>query len=120
MSSTTTYEAGDVVVVQVPVTSQTAARPRPALVVSASEYHGDRRDLVVCPISSQPRHYERPERDAHPIRAWARVGLRLPSTVRTLGIQSIEKTLVKRVLGRLATDDQEAVRVRLRGVLGLE
>lgn len=120
MSSTTIYKPGDVVVVNVPFTNQAAATPRPALVVSASEYHRARRDLVVCPISSQPRHYERPEQDAHPIRAWEQLGLRLPSTVRTLGIQSIEKSLIKRVLGRLASDDYEAVRVRLRAVFALE
>ena len=56
MPSTTTYSRGQVVVVNVPFTAQTGSKPRPALVVSVEAFHRKLPDVIVCPVSSQPRH----------------------------------------------------------------
>lgn len=60
MPSTTTYKRGQVLVVNVPFSNHTGIKPRPALVITTDEFHRDLPDLVVCPISSQRRYYQRP------------------------------------------------------------
>ncbi len=119
MPSTTTYRRGQVVVVTVPFTGQGGAKLRPAVVVSAETFHRRLRDVIVCPISSQPRYFERPGRGDRPLSKWAAAGLRFPSTVRISNILAVDKTLFRRVLGRLAPEDLRSVESALRDALGL-
>ena len=46
---------GTVVLVPFPFTDQSAAKQRPAVIVSSSAYHRARRDLILMPITSQLR-----------------------------------------------------------------
>ena len=119
MPSTTTYSRGQVVVVNVPFTAQTGSKPRPALVVSVEAFHRKLPDVIVCPVSSQPRHYQRPGPGDHPLKHWGTVGLRHPSTARLSNILSVEKKLIKRVLGRLHPEDLARVAQGLREAFGL-
>jgi mRNA-degrading endonuclease toxin of MazEF toxin-antitoxin module len=119
MASTTIYKPGDVVVVNVPFTSQTGAKPRPALVVSVEAFHRKLPDVIVCPVSSQPRWYERPGPGDHPLKHWERVGLRHPSTARLSNLLSVEKKLLERKLGRLHPEDLARVVRGLREAFGL-
>jgi mRNA interferase MazF len=48
-----THCFGTVVLVPFPFTDQSAAKQRPAVIVSSSAYHRARRDLVLMPITSQ-------------------------------------------------------------------
>jgi len=57
MPSTTIFRRGQVVVVNVPYSDRSGIKPRPALVVSAETFHAKLPDLIVCPISSQPRFF---------------------------------------------------------------
>ncbi len=82
MPSTTIYKHGQVVVVNVPFSNQSGAKPRPALVVSTEGFHRKLPDVIVCPISSQSRYYQRPGPGDLPLHHWKAVGLRYPSTVR--------------------------------------
>jgi mRNA-degrading endonuclease toxin of MazEF toxin-antitoxin module len=119
MPSTTTYRRGQVIVVNVPYSTQTGAKPRPALVVSAESFHERLLDVVVCPISSQPRYFEKPGPGDQPLKHWKAVRLRHPSTVRISNIVAVEKKLIKRVLGRLHADDLAGVARSLREAFGL-
>jgi mRNA interferase MazF len=119
MPSTTTYERGQVVVVSVPFSSQTGSKPRPALVASAEAFHGKLLDVIVCPISSQLRYYEKPGPGDHPLKHWKAVGLRHPSTVRISNILAVEKKLIKRVLGTVHAEDLARVAQGLRQAFGL-
>jgi mRNA-degrading endonuclease toxin of MazEF toxin-antitoxin module len=119
MRSTTTYKSGQVVVVNVPFTGQTGAKPRPALVVSVEGFHGRLLDVIVCPISSQARYYRKPGPGDQPIKNWRAVGLRRPSTVRISNIVAVEKKLIKRILGVLHGDDVARVEEGLRDAFGL-
>src|SRR5260370_31918915 len=96
MPSTTTYKRGEVVVVQVPFTGRQGTKPRPAVVVSAESFHRTLLDVIVCPISSQSRYYQRPGAGDHPLQHWRGIGLRHPSTARLSNLVAIEKTLIKR------------------------
>ncbi len=55
MTSTTSFDFGDVVLVTYPFTNQTDARQRPAVVVSSSLYDRKRLDVVLMPVTSQVR-----------------------------------------------------------------
>ena len=80
MASTTTYKRGQVIVVNVPFTGQTGSKPRPAVIVSAAAFHRRLPDVIICPISSQPRYYTTPGPGDHPLKHWSKIGLRHPST----------------------------------------
>jgi hypothetical protein len=54
-----------------------------------------------------------------PLRHWKAVGLRHPSAARVSNLFAVEKSLIKRVLGRLATDDLAQLERELRAALGL-
>ncbi|MBI1722979.1 MAG: type II toxin-antitoxin system PemK/MazF family toxin [Gemmatimonadetes bacterium] len=119
MPSTTTYRRGQVVVVNVPFSDASGTKRRPALVVSADPFHRALPDLIVCPISSQPRYYERPGAGDHPLRDWRAAGLRHPSTVRVSKVLAVDKRIVGRVLGAASARDLTRLSVGLRAALGL-
>jgi mRNA-degrading endonuclease toxin of MazEF toxin-antitoxin module len=108
-----------VVVVNVPFTSQTGSKPRPALVMSVEAFHRKLPDVIVCPVSSQARYYARPGTGDHPLKHWRTVGLRHPSTARLSSVVAVEKKLIKRVLGTLHPEDFARVSQGLREAFGL-
>lgn len=120
MPSTAIYKRGQVIVVNVPFSNHSGIKPRPALVISADIFHRDLPDLVVCPISSQPRYHQSPGPGDYPLQKWRAVGLRHPSTVRISKILAIDKKIIKRVLGQLPRDDLSQVEKRLREALDLQ
>jgi mRNA-degrading endonuclease toxin of MazEF toxin-antitoxin module len=107
------------VVVNVPFTGQTGSKPRPALVVSVEAFHRRLLDVIVCPISSQPRYFRKPGPGDHPLKHWKSVGLRYASTARISNILAVEKQLIKRVLGPLHAEDLARVERGLREAFGL-
>jgi mRNA-degrading endonuclease toxin of MazEF toxin-antitoxin module len=108
-----------VVVVNVPFSGHAGGKTGPALVISADEFHRKLPDLIVCPISSQPRFYNRPGRGDYPLRHWKGLGLRYPSTARLSNLMAVEKHLVKRALAALHADDLARIEHGLREVFGL-
>lgn len=119
MRSTTIYRRGHVVVVNVPFTGHSGAKPRPALVLSADAFHRALPDVIVCPISSQPRFYTQPGRGDHPLEHWKSLGLRHPSTARLSNLMAIEKRLIKRALAPVHPDDLARIERGLRDVFSL-
>ena len=93
---------GEVVLVPFPFTDQTAAKRRPAAVVSAQAYNARHPDIVLMPITSQLRADARP--DDAVIEQWQAAGLLKPSAIKPV-IATVEQSLVIRSLGRLAEAD---------------
>lgn len=110
---------GHMVVVDVPFSNHSGVKPRPALVISAEAFHRNLPDVIVCPISSQPRYYRRPGPGDYPLREWRISGLRHPSTVRISKVLAVDKQIIKRILGRLSQPDLDQVEAGLRRALGL-
>jgi mRNA interferase MazF len=108
-----------VVVVNVPFTGQTGSKRRPALVVSVDRFHQKLPDVIVCPVSSQPRYHQRPGPGDCPLKHWRAIGLRHASTIRIGNILAVEKKLIRRVLGRLDSEDLARVEQGLREAFGL-
>jgi mRNA-degrading endonuclease toxin of MazEF toxin-antitoxin module len=107
------------VVVNVPFSNHSGIKPRPALVISAEAFHRNLPDVVVCPISSQPRYHRRPGTGDCPLSEWRRVGLRHPSTVRISKVLAVDKQIVKKSLGVLSAEDLVRVDTELRRAFGL-
>lgn len=119
MRSTIIYKRGQVVVVAVPFSDRSGYKPRPALIVSSEAFHRKLRDLIVCPISSQPKYFERPGPGDHPLDDWQRVGLRYPSTARISNVVALEKRMVRKTLGSVSRPDLRKVEDGLRVAFGL-
>jgi mRNA interferase MazF len=115
----TTYNRGDVVVVNVPFSDGTGIKPRPALIISDHSFHGSLPDVIVCPISSQPRYHSQPGPGDCPLQRWQSLNLRHASTVRVSKILSVDKKIIGRKLGNLAQPDLAQVVSALRIALKL-
>jgi mRNA-degrading endonuclease toxin of MazEF toxin-antitoxin module len=102
------------VVVNVPFSTQQGSKRRPAVVVSVAAFHHTLHDVLLCPISSQPRHVHRPGPGDVPLDSWRTVGLRYPSAVRISNLLATDKTLIERVLGALSQSDLRRVLDGLR------
>jgi len=119
MPSTTTYKRGSVVVVEVAFSDLSGSKRRPALVVSDERFHKPLPDLIVCPISSQPRFYRKPGPGDCPVKDWRAAGLRRPSTVRVSKLLAIDKGIIRRTLGVLRPHDLVGVEKDIQQAFGL-
>lgn len=93
------FDPGDVVLVPFPFTDLTAKRTRPALIVSSSAYNKAVADVVVCGITSNLAN------SAHSVLVTqadlASGTLPLTSRVKADKIATLQKTIVRRKLGRV-------------------
>lgn len=115
MPNTIGSKFGDVVLVPFPFTDQTAAKRRPAVVVSSDAYHHERPDVIVVAVTS---------RTGGPvgvgdvmIEEWREAGLLKASLIKPV-FTTVEQTLILRKLGALQQDDVAALRKTLQEVLG--
>lgn len=104
----TTYSPGQVVLVSFPFTTGSAAKSRPALVVLD---HGDN-DLLLARITTQPHHAA----GDCPIKEWRAAGLLAPSIARLNKLATLDKSLVKRVIGTLQPADKLAIKAVLQSL----
>jgi len=108
-------EFGDLVLVPFPFTDQTAAKKRPAVIVSSAAYHRDRPDVILMSVTSQPPSGSRVGEVV--VARWREAGLLKPSVIKPV-LATVERGLLIRKLGRLDDGDLEMVRAALRVVLG--
>jgi mRNA interferase MazF len=111
----TGFEFGDVVLVPFPFTDQSAAKQRPAAVVSSEAYHRERPDVIIMAITSQLRPEAKVGEVA--VRRWQEAGLLKPSVLKPL-LATVERALIRRRLGRLQDEDRRALRRALDAILG--
>jgi mRNA interferase MazF len=98
---TSIVECGDVYVCLFPFTSGETAKARPVLVLVDLGL-----DCLVCRITSVPHQGFLDL----PVASWREAGLEKPSTVRLTRLVTIEKSLLRTRIGRLAPDDFDRVR----------
>jgi mRNA interferase MazF len=111
----TTYSFGGVVLVQFPFTDQSSAKQRPAIVISSARYNRERPDLIILAVTSRTR--DAPDYGEHSIEDWRAAGLLKPSVIKPL-IATIEKSMVRKVLGQLAMIDLVAASRCLAAIIG--
>jgi len=108
------YRFGDVVLVSFPFTDQSAAKQRPAVVVSSAAYHRARPDLIIMAITSQLR----PAASLGEVvlQDWQAAGLIKPSVVKPV-IATVEQRLVRKALGTLSSSDQQRLREAVKQII---
>jgi len=115
MPPTTSYSFGDIVLVSFPFTDLSAAKQRPAVVVSSEAYHRSRPDLIIMAVTSQLG----PTQGVGDVQLkdWQAAGLLKSSAIKPV-IATIELTLVVKRLGRLKEDDQQKLRTAIAKIVG--
>ena len=98
MPSTTSFQPGNIVLVDFPFTASGPSKPRPALVILDT---GDA-DVVLARITSQTQHTTLDVT----ISDWHSAGLLAPSTVRLHKLATLAKGRVQRSLGTLSGNDR--------------
>jgi mRNA interferase MazF len=111
----TAYEFGDLVLVPFPFTDQSTSKRRPGAVVSSPLYHRERRDLIILAVTSQRRAPTSVGEFA--IERWEEAGLLKPSVLKPV-VATIERRLVLRKLGVLASKDRLALQRVPATILG--
>lgn len=111
----TGYEFGDVVLVPFPFTDQSAAKKRPAVVISSDVYHRERPDLIIMAITSQVKPLQTIGEVI--VQDWQGAGLLKPSVIKPV-ITTIERGLIINILGKLKDDGQAALRRTISQILG--
>lgn len=111
----TGYEQGDIVLVRFVFADETGAKRRPAVIISASNYHHGRQEAIIAAITS---NVGRLLVGDHLIAGWREAGLLFPS-VATGIIRTIKQAMIQRRLGVMPPADTQAIQEKLRQVLGL-
>jgi mRNA interferase MazF len=115
MPNTIGSRFGDVVLVPFPFTDQTAAKRRPAIVVSSDAYHRHRPDVIVVAVTSRTG---KPDAVGDVmIGEWREAGLLKVSLIKPI-FTTVEQSLIIRKLGTLHAKDVAALRQSLQEVLG--
>lgn len=110
------FQRGDVVLIPFPYTDFSAAKTRPAVVISSELYHLLRQELLLAYVSSQVSQAN-PAID-HVLIDWKIAGLLKPSFVRPK-IAACDPALVVHRVGRISPRDMQEVDRRLYRALGL-
>jgi mRNA interferase MazF len=105
---------GTIILVPFPFTDQSAAKRRPAVVVSSSAYHRTRHDLILMPITSQLRVSAFGDLL---VQDWQAARLLRPSVIKPV-LATLEQGLVIKPLGTLSSRDEAALRALLPQLLG--
>jgi mRNA interferase MazF len=101
MPSTTSFQPGDLVPVDFPLTVSGPGKPRPALVMLDT---GDA-DVLLARVTSQNQYTAFDV----VISDWQSAGLLAPSTVRLHKLAKLAKSRVLRLLGSLSANDRKQV-----------
>jgi len=109
-----TYDFGDIVLVPFPFTNQTAAKKRPAVIVTSRSYNIAKPDIVLMPITSQLR--PSPTLGEVWITHWQAAGLIKPSAIKPI-FATLEQSLIIRQLGTLPETDQRVLKTTISAIL---
>ena len=109
------YKFGDIVLVPFPFTDQSAAKRRPAVVISSEAYHQQRPDLIIMAITSQVKPAQTVGEMI--VQNWQSAGLLKPSAIKPV-ITTIERGLVINKLGQLMENDSAVLKRNISSVLG--
>jgi len=112
----TIYKKGDIVLVPFPFSDQTAAKKRPAVIISSSQYNTTSQDIIIMAVTS------RIDRllgiGECMIQNWKEAGLLKPSTIKP-ALSTIEQKLALRKLGTLSAGDLASLDAALKDLLEL-
>ena len=105
---------GDVILVPVPFTDQTATKKRPAIVISSKDYNAARPDNILMAVTSQLQASA--GFGEVWLTDWEAAGLLKPSAAKPV-LTTIEHSLVIKWLGRLSDGDIGKLRDALQQII---
>jgi mRNA interferase MazF len=111
----TSYNAGDVALVEFVFSDESGVKKRPALVISSPKYHQSRQEVIVAAITS---NVSRSYFGDTPVSDWKKAGLLLPSAVTAI-IRTIKDSMLAKKLGALSPRDFSLVVGNLKSSLAL-
>jgi mRNA interferase MazF len=97
-------------------TDKPIAKNRPALIVSSSDYHRSRREVIIAAITSQVRHPLFV--GDHLVEDWQACGLVKPSVVTSI-LWTVKAGMISRKLGVMPRSDMSGFERGLSQALGL-
>jgi mRNA interferase MazF len=103
----TAYRKWDIILVPFPFTDLTAAKRRPALVVSPDSYNKSGQDVVIVFLTSRTDVSPRP--GDYLIRFWKESGLPKASLLR-MRFATIDREIIVKRIGRLLGEERSGVR----------
>ncbi|MCC5623781.1 type II toxin-antitoxin system PemK/MazF family toxin [Nostoc sp. CHAB 5715] len=106
------YSKNDIILVQYPFSDLSSSKVRPAVVVSAPHVS---QDILITPLTSKTGALLEGE---FVLSEWATAGLNVATAVKR-GLYTVHKSLVVKVIGKLADADAELLEQSLRCWLGL-
>ena len=107
----TAYRKWDIILVPFPFTDLTAAKKRPALIVSPDKYNQSGQDVVIAFLTSHMGVSSRP--GDHRIRFWKESGL--PKvTLQRMKFATIDREIIVKRLGRLFEEECISVKNTLK------
>ena len=115
MMNTAGLIRGDVVLVEFLFSDESDSKTRPALVVSAEDYHRSGSEVIIAAITS---NVSRRLPGDYVVKDWEFAGLIHPSTVNGI-LRTVKPARLRRRLGTLRTTDIDCVDRALRRALAL-
>jgi len=115
MPNTTHYKFGQIVLVRFPFTDQRSSKQRPAVVISSAAYNKAQPDIILMAVTSQIRAKAGFAETV--IEDWQPAGLLKPSAIKPI-VFTAEKTIVRRLLGQLATKDLQTLKAVIGSIIG--
>ncbi|QSJ14364.1 type II toxin-antitoxin system PemK/MazF family toxin [Nostoc sp. UHCC 0702] len=106
------YSKNDIILVQYPFSDLSSSKVRPAVVVSAPHVS---QDILITPLTSKTGALLEGE---FVLSEWSAAGLNVPTAVKR-GLYTVHKSLIVKVIGKLADADAELLEQSLRCWLGL-
>ncbi len=116
MQSTTSYNRGDVVLVNFVFAEETGSKRRPVLLLSSDQYMKGRQEVVVSAITSNTRRILVGD---YLMADWEEAGLLFPSVVTGI-IRTIKQSMINRKMGAVSTGDFAEIESNLRQTLELQ
>ena len=108
------HSFGTIILVPFPFTDQSAAKQRPAVIVSSAASHRARRDLILMPVTSQLRGSAFGD---VLVQDWQAAQLLMPSAVKAV-LATLDQSLIIKSLGTLSARDQAALRAIIAQLIG--
>jgi mRNA interferase MazF len=116
MPRMTSYNCGDVILVNFVFSDETGEKRRPAIILSSDAYHKSRQEVIISAITSQ---IERVLVGDYLINGWKSAGLLFPS-VATGIIRTIKQEMIYKKLGKIPQTDLKEIKSNLKIILGLK
>ncbi len=109
--SGTVYEQGDILIVPFPFSDLSAVKQRPVLVLSKNEYHKNTEDIITCGITSNLKDLE----NSVLIEKSNLLTGELPVTsrIKVDKLFTLEKSIIKKRIGKINKDTFEKVKKEL-------